>query len=66
MRGLSSGDFALAERAGVAVRDLNQSATKLAPLEGMARQLLEAKGDSWEAKELFQLLDQFEKSAKTP
>lgn len=37
---LSSATSALAERAGVAVRELNQSAARLTPLEGLARQLL--------------------------
>ncbi len=37
---LSSATSALAERASVAVRELNQSATRLTSLEGLARQLL--------------------------
>ena len=37
---LSSATSALAERAGVAVRELDQSTTRLVSLEGLARQLL--------------------------
>lgn len=41
-------------------------ANKDAYIAGLTRHQNRRRGDSWEAKELFQLLDQFEKSAKTP